>query len=35
MKQKFVTGLNAYPRDLLPTHVLPFFSTVVSHFTTS
>ena len=28
-------GLNAYPRDLLPTHGVLFFSTVVSHFTKS
>jgi len=28
-------AINAYPRDLMPTHSLLFFSTVVSHFTTS
>jgi len=28
----FVAGLNAYPRDLLPTLGVLFFSTVVSHF---
>ena len=34
-KIELVSGLNAYPRDLLPAHALLYFSTVVSLFTTS